>query len=86
MQCSKTIFGSSFEKNSDVPFQEQLSSLSFHLQRYHGAHVLLHALQYHPQSQRDKEAVAKYKEAVEKRLQLLEEHGYVQAESTNFAN
>ena len=32
------------------------------LQRYHGAHVLLHALQYHAQSQRDKEAVAKYKE------------------------
>ena len=61
-------------------------SISFHLQRYHGAHVLLHALQYHAQSQRDKEAVAKYKEAVEKRLQLLEEHGYVQAYETNFGN
>ena len=56
------------------------------MQRYHGAHVLLHALQYHAQSQRDKEAVAKYKEAVEKRLQLLEEHGYVQAYETNFGH
>ena len=69
-----------------MQYRSLTHAISFHLQRYHGAHVLLHALQYHAQSQRDKEAVAKYKEAVEKRLQLLEEHGYVQAYETNFGH
>ena len=52
------------------------------LQRYHGAHVLLHALQYQTQNEEDKNALAVYKEAVEKRLHILEEQGFVMAYQT----
>lgn len=51
-------------------------------QRYHGAHVLLHALQFQTQSDDDKQALVRYKEAVEKRLHILEQQGFVQAYET----
>ena len=51
-------------------------------QRYHGAHVLLHALQFQTQSEEDKKSLAHYKDAVEKRLHILEQQGYVQAFET----
>ena len=52
------------------------------LQRYHGAHVLLHALQFQTQNEEDKKSLAHYKDAVEKRLHILEQQGYVQALET----
>ena len=51
-------------------------------QRYHGAHVLLHALQFQTQSEEDKSALVRYKDAVEKRLHILEQQGFVQAYET----
>jgi hypothetical protein len=51
-------------------------------QRYHGAHVLLHALQFQTQTEEDKQALLRYKEAVEKRLHILEQQGFVQAYET----
>lgn len=57
----------------------------FSFQRYHGAHVLLHALQFQTQSEEDKKSLAHYKDAVEKRLHILEQQGYVQAfETTSY--
>ena len=44
--------------------------------------MLLHALQFHTQSEEDKNALAVYKEAVEKRLHILEEQGFVMAYPT----
>jgi serine/threonine-protein kinase ULK/ATG1 len=44
--------------------------------------VLLHALQFQTQSEEDKQALVKYKEAVEKRLHILEQQGFVQAYET----
>lgn len=52
------------------------------LKRYHGAHVLLHALQYQTQSPEDRNALSRYKDAVEKRLHILEEQGFVRAFET----
>merc|ERR1712029_1096413 len=40
--------------------------------RYYGAHVLLHALQYYIQDEDERAALQEYKEAVERRLHLLE--------------
>ena len=54
----------------------------FILQRYHGAHVLLHALQFQTQNDEDKKSLAHYKDAVEKRLHILEQQGFVQALET----
>jgi serine/threonine-protein kinase ULK/ATG1 len=51
-------------------------------QRYHGAHILLHALQSHLSSDSDKLVLAKYKDAVERRLHILEQQGFVQAYET----
>jgi len=42
----------------------------------------LHALQYQTQNEEDKNALALYKEAVEKRLHILEEQGVVMAYQT----
>ena len=44
--------------------------------------MLLHALQYQTQSEEDKNALKVYKEAVEKRLHILEEQGFVMAYQT----
>ena len=54
----------------------------FLFQRYRGAHILLHALQYQTQNPEEKNSLTKYKDAVEKRLQILEEQGYVHAYET----
>jgi serine/threonine-protein kinase ULK/ATG1 len=43
---------------------------------------LLHALQFQTQSEEDKNALVRYKEAVEKRLHILEQQGFVQAYET----
>ena len=42
------------------------------MQRYYGAHVLLHALQYYIQDEDERRALQEYKDAVERRLHLLE--------------
>ncbi|QQP36627.1 Serine/threonineprotein kinase ULK2like, partial [Caligus rogercresseyi] len=47
--------------------------------RYQGAHVLLHALQFQTQSNEEKMCLNRYKEAVEKRLHILEDQGFIQA-------
>ena len=54
----------------------------FFLQRYHGAHVLLHALQFQTQNEEDKKSLAHYKDAVERRLHILEQQGFVQVYET----
>ncbi len=41
--------------------------------------MLLHALQYQTNDTEDKDVLNKYKDAVEKRLHILEEQGFVQA-------
>jgi len=52
------------------------------VQRYQAAHVILHALTFQTGSQEDKSTLVKYKDAVEKRLHILEEQGYVYAYET----
>lgn len=68
-----------------MPFSPMLVAIlkrAFCLQRYHGAHVILHALQFQTQNDEDKKSLAHYKDAVEKRLHILEQQGYVQAYET----
>jgi len=50
--------------------------------RYYGAHVLLHALQYYIQNEEERKVLQEKKEAVEKRLHILENQGIVMAYET----
>ncbi len=52
------------------------------MQRYHGAHILLHALEHHAKSEDEKTAITKYRDAVEKRLSLLSQQGFITAYET----
>ena len=44
------------------------------LQRYYGAHVILHALQYYIQDEDERRSLQEYKDAVERRFHLLHYH------------
>ncbi len=52
------------------------------LQRYHGAHVLLHALEHQAKTDEEKANMTKYRDAVEKRLSILADQGFVTAYET----
>ncbi|GAB1861403.1 Serine/threonine-protein kinase ULK2 [Camponotus japonicus] len=48
-------------------------------QRYHTAQILLHSLAQHVSHSQDRALLIKYKEAVEKRLYVLQQQGYIYA-------
>ena len=51
-------------------------------QRYHTAHILLHALEHHAKTEEEKAAIAKYTTAVDKRLSVLSSQGFITAYET----
>jgi len=52
-------------------------------QRYQTAQILLHALAQQVTNSQDKQLLTKYKEAVEKRLAVLQQHGYIYSNNSN---
>lgn len=52
-------------------------------QRYQTAQILLHALAQQTPNSQDKMLLNKYKDAVEKRLNVLQEQGYIYSNTTN---
>jgi serine/threonine-protein kinase ULK/ATG1 len=50
--------------------------------RYQTAYMMLHTLSEQVQNEQDKTILGKYKNAVEKRLRILERQGFVTAVST----
>ncbi|XP_014254422.1 serine/threonine-protein kinase ULK2 isoform X2 [Cimex lectularius] len=52
-------------------------------ERYQTAQILLHALAQQTTHTQDKQLLTKYKEAVEKRLNVLQQQGYIYSNTTN---
>jgi serine/threonine-protein kinase ULK/ATG1 len=80
--ADKILYNYAIEQCQAAALDELFGNPEECFQRYHGAHVLLHALQFQTQSDEDKKSLAHYKDAVEKRLHILEQQGYVQAFET----
>lgn len=80
--ADRILYNYAMEQCQSAALDELFGNPGECFQRYHGAHVLLHALQYQTQNEEDKSALTVYKEAVEKRLHILEEQGFVMAYQT----
>lgn len=80
--ADKILYNYAIEQCQAAALDELFGNPEECFQRYHGAHVLLHALQFQTQNDEDKKSLAHYKDAVEKRLHILEQQGYVQALET----
>ncbi|XP_059090467.1 serine/threonine-protein kinase unc-51-like isoform X1 [Tigriopus californicus] len=83
MTADKILYEYAIEQCQSAALDELFGNPGECFQRYHGAHVILHALQCHTQNEEDKNAVTVYKEAVEKRLSVLESEGFVRTFDTN---
>lgn len=80
--ADKILYHFALEQCQSAALDELFNNPGECVQRYQAAHVILHALQFQTGSQEDKSTLVKYKDAVEKRLHILEEQGYVYAYET----
>jgi len=80
--ADKLLYQYAIEQCQSAALDELFNNPGECVQRYQAAHVILHALQFQTASQEDKSTLSKYKEAVEKRLHILEDQGYVYAYET----
>lgn len=82
LTADRLLYNHAIEQCQSAALDELFDNPGECVQRYQAAHVLLHALQFQTSSEDDKITLNKYKEAVEKRLHILEEQGYVYAYQT----
>jgi serine/threonine-protein kinase ULK/ATG1 len=82
VSADKLLYHHAIEQCQSAALDELFNNPGECVQRYQAAHVLLHALQFQTGSLEDKNTLSKYKDAVEKRLHILEEQGYVYAYDT----
>jgi len=82
LTADKILYHYALEQCQSAALDELFNNPGECVQRYQAAHVILHALQFQTGSQEDKSTLVKYKDAVEKRLHILEEQGYVYAYET----
>jgi len=80
--ADRILYHYAIEQCQSAALDELFNNPGECVQRYQAAHVILHALQFQTGSQEDKSTLSKYKDAVEKRLHILEEQGYVYAYET----
>eukprot|EP00096_Caligus_rogercresseyi_P010412 TRINITY_DN3785_c0_g1_i2.p1 TRINITY_DN3785_c0_g1~~TRINITY_DN3785_c0_g1_i2.p1 ORF type:complete len:865 (-),score=294.58 TRINITY_DN3785_c0_g1_i2:883-3477(-) len=77
--ADRLLYSHAIEQCQAAALDELFGNPEECFQRYQGAHVLLHALQFQTQSNEEKMCLNRYKEAVEKRLHILEDQGFIQA-------
>lgn len=82
LTADRLLYNHAIEQCQSAALDELFNNPGECVQRYQAAHVLLHALQFQTSSDEDKATLNKYKEAVEKRLHILEEGGHVYAYET----
>lgn len=82
LTADRLLYEHAIQTSQSAALDELFDNPSECVQRYQAAHVLFHALQFQTSSQEDKDTLKKYKDAVEKRLHILEEQGYVYAYET----
>merc|ERR1719167_1387246 len=80
--ADRILYHYAIEQCQSAALDELFNNPGECVQRYQAAHVILHALQFQTGSQEDKSTLSKYKDAVEKRLHILEDQGYVYAYET----
>lgn len=80
--ADRILYDYAIEQCQSAALDELFGNPEECFQRYHGAHILLHALEKHSQCVDDKSALVKYKDAVEKRLAILSDQGFVTAYET----
>ncbi|XP_040566573.1 serine/threonine-protein kinase unc-51 isoform X2 [Lepeophtheirus salmonis] len=81
--ADRLLYSHAIEQCQAAALDELFGNPEECFQRYQGAHVLLHALQFQTQSDEEKFCLNRYKDAVEKRLHILEEQGFIQAYTTS---
>lgn len=80
--ADKLLYQYAIEQCQSAALDELFNNPAECVQRYQAAHVILHALQFQTGSQEDRSTLCKYKQAVETRLHILEDQGYVYAYET----
>ncbi|XP_056631732.1 serine/threonine-protein kinase unc-51 isoform X2 [Diorhabda sublineata] len=79
ISADKIIYSYAVQVCQSAALDELFANPEECFQRYQTAQILLHSLSQQENSQIDKTAMVKYKDAVERRLQVLQQQGYIYA-------
>ncbi|CAG9824683.1 unnamed protein product [Phaedon cochleariae] len=77
--ADKILYNHAIQMCQSAALDELFGNPEECFQRYQTAQILLHSLSQQVQNQKDKMLLTKYKEAVEKRLYVLQQQGYIYA-------
>lgn len=77
--ADKILYNHAIQMCQSAALDELFGNPAECFQRYHTAQILLHSLSQHISHSPDKALLIKYKDAVEKRLYVLQQQGYIYA-------
>ncbi|XP_014231432.1 serine/threonine-protein kinase ULK2 [Trichogramma pretiosum] len=80
--ADKILYNHAIQMCQSAALDELFGNPAECFQRYHTAQILLHSLSQHVNHSEDKALLCKYKDAVEKRLYVLQQNGYIYATDT----
>ncbi|XP_037908173.1 serine/threonine-protein kinase unc-51 isoform X3 [Hermetia illucens] len=75
--ADKILYNYAIAMCQSAALDELFSNKKNCFERYHTAHILLHSLAQKCNHEQDKSLLAKYRDAVEKRLNILQQQGYI---------
>ncbi|XP_076386792.1 serine/threonine-protein kinase unc-51-like protein Atg1 isoform X3 [Megachile rotundata] len=77
--ADKILYNHAIQMCQSAALDELFGNPAECFQRYHSAQILLHSLSQHVSHSQDRALLIKYKDAVEKRLYVLQQQGYIYA-------
>ncbi|KZC13263.1 Serine/threonine-protein kinase ULK2 [Dufourea novaeangliae] len=77
--ADKILYNHAIQMCQSAALDELFGNPAECFQRYHTAQILLHSLSQHVSHSQDRALLIKYKDAVEKRLYVLQQQGYIYA-------
>ncbi|XP_024941837.1 serine/threonine-protein kinase unc-51 [Cephus cinctus] len=77
--ADKILYNHAIQMCQSAALDELFGNPADCFQRYHTAQILLHSLSQHVSHSQDRALLTKYKDAVEKRLYVLQQQGYIYA-------
>ncbi|XP_076232610.1 serine/threonine-protein kinase unc-51-like protein Atg1 isoform X2 [Calliopsis andreniformis] len=77
--ADKILYNHAIDMCQSAALDELFGKPAVCFQRYHTAQILLHSLSQHVSHSQDRALLIKYKDAVEKRLYVLQQQGYIYA-------
>ncbi|XP_017957276.1 serine/threonine-protein kinase unc-51 [Drosophila navojoa] len=81
--ADKILYDYALEMCQAAALDELLKNTKNCFERYNTAHILLHSLVQKCNHPQDKKQLNKYRDAVEKRLSILQQHGYIYVTDEN---